>query len=277
MTVFELEAVGGPWGRRLARRRAGLADLPWAEAAAGASPELVERARWVWTQSAFSEYASAAAFAQIASSLLAAGAPIDLVAAAGEFVADEMLHAELSARVAMSLGGAVTLDVDLTRLARPASDDAVGSSPLLAAAELVVRTSCVGEALTVPILKSAKATAGCALITAVIGRILEDESHHAELGGWFLDWAADRFTDADRVHLGTVASATLRSFAPVFGSGACDARSGLGVLDCATYDPAFDEAVRTRVVRPLAARGIVIPSGDVAVTPSARSRATMVG
>ena len=42
-----------------------------------------EAARVVWTESAFSEYASAAAFAAIATALLEAGAPIDLTAAAG--------------------------------------------------------------------------------------------------------------------------------------------------------------------------------------------------
>ncbi|MEZ4299216.1 MAG: hypothetical protein R3B70_29975 [Polyangiaceae bacterium] len=56
--------------------------------------------------------ASAAAFAEIAGCLLAAGAPIDLVAAAGDSVADEILHAELSARMAMAFGGAVAMDVD---------------------------------------------------------------------------------------------------------------------------------------------------------------------
>jgi len=118
-----------------------------------ASEAGTEAARWVWTQSAFSEYASAAAFAEIATCLLAAGAPIDLVAAAGEFVADEILHAEVSARLAMKLGGAVALDVDLERLVRPTA----GEAPLLRAAELLVRTSCVGEVLTLPILQASKA------------------------------------------------------------------------------------------------------------------------
>ena len=157
----------------------------------------------------------------------------------------------------MALGGAVRLDVDLERLARPASAGA--DSPLLRAAELIVRTSCVGEALTVPVLKSAKAHAGSPLVEAVIGRILDDESHHAELGGWFLDWAAERLTDRDREHLGRVAGSALRAFTPIFaGGGPCARPSGLGVADCATYDPVFDQAVATRVVRPLLARGIAI-------------------
>lgn len=251
MSFFELSAVGGPWAKRLARRRAGFDALPWGEAAGEASPEAREAARWVWTQSAFSEYASAAAFAEIAACLAAVGAPIDLLAAAGDFVADEVLHAELSARVAMAVGGAVALDVDLTRLVRPP----VSSTPLLRASELVVRTCCVGEALTLPILKTARAGSRSPLIQAVIGRIVRDESHHAELGSWFLDWASPLLSDADLAHLGGVASAALASFAPVF-SGACTPGADLGVLDCASYDATFADAVAKRVIRPLAARGI---------------------
>jgi len=249
MTIFELEAIGGPWARRLARRRAGFERLPWQEAMTGTSEER-EAARAVWTQSAFSEYASAACFAEIAASLLAAQAPIDLVAAAGDFVVDEILHTELSARVAMTLGGAVPLEVDLERLVRPPT----ASGSLLRAAELIVRTSCVGEALTVPVLKAARAATRSPLIAAVLARIVRDESHHAQLGPWFLDWADERLSDADRAHLGKVASAAIQSFEPLLAS-ECGS-SGLGVLDCAQFDPVVALAIEHRVKRPLAARGI---------------------
>lgn len=232
--------------------------MPWNEADAGASPEAIEAARYVWTQSAFSEIASAAAFAEIASCLLAAGAPIDLVAAAGDFVADEILHAEMSARVAMALGGAVPLEVDLTRLVRPPESDA----PLLRAAELLVRTSCVGEALTVPVLKSAKQTSRSELVVRVIERIVKDEASHAEIGPWFLDWAAPALSEGDRAHLGRAAGAAIRAFSPVF-RGNCNAGPELGVLDCQTFDPLFAEAARRRVARPLAARGIEVPIDDL--------------
>jgi hypothetical protein len=261
---FELEAVGGPWARRLARRRAGFDELPWGEVADSAEPEALEAARWVWTQSAFSEYASAAAFAEIASCLLAAGAPIDLAAAAGDFVVDEVIHAELSARVAMAMGGAVALEVDLRRLVRPP----IAEDPLVRAAELVVRTSCVGEALTLPILKTAKANTRSPLVRTVIGRIARDESSHAQLGPWFLDWAAPRLEDADRAHLGRVAGAAVRAFAPVF-AGACARDADLGVLDCARYDAVFADALARHVVRPLRDRGIAIPEDDLAATSPA--------
>ena len=262
MSVCALEGVGGPGRGRLARGRAGFDALPWDEAACEAPDEAREAARWVWTQSAFSEYASAAAFAEIASCLLAAAAPIDLVAAAGDFVADEVLHAELSAKVAMSLGGAAALEVDLARLVRPPA----AAAPLLRAAELVVRTSCVGEVLTLPILKSARAASRSPLIRAVLARIARDESAHAELGPWFLDWAADRLSDDDRAHLGRVAGAALRAFTPIFGA-ACAPVAGLGVLDCASYDAAFAGAVARRVVAPLRARGIAVSDEDLAALP----------
>lgn len=252
MTTFELEAIGGPWARRLAARRAIIDELPWGDVAKDVTAAAAEQARVVWTQSAFSEIASAASFAQIASALLAAGAPIDLVAACGDFVADEVIHAELSARVANALGGAVALDVDLTKLARPATDSA---SPLMRAAELVLRTSCIGEALTVPILKRAKADAGSPVIERVLARIVADESAHAELGSWFLDWAEPHLDDHDRATLGAIARDALESFAPVFAQ-TCTTAPSLGVLDCDTFDAAFARAVEERVIRPLAERGI---------------------
>lgn len=258
-TLFELEAVGGLWGRRLEPRRAGLDELAWGEIGARSSPDDREAARVVWTESAFSEYASAAAFAAIATALLEAGAPIDLTAAAGEFVADEMFHAELSARVAMALGGAVPLEVDLTRLARPATP---GGSALRRAAELVVRTSCVGEALTVPVLRLARQQASGAL-AGILGRIARDEAQHAQLGPWFLDWAEGRLTDDDRAHLGVVAGETIRSFSPLFARG-CVPSSSLGVLACDDYDAVFARALDQRVVGPLAERGIAVPVADLA-------------
>ena len=259
---FVLAAIGGPWGRRLAPRRAWIDALPWDDAAAAAPGDRLD-ARVVWTRTAFSEYASAAAFAEIAAALLAAGAPIDLIAAAGDFVVDELVHTEAAARLAAALGGAVALDVDLGKLVRPP----VAVEPLRRAAELIVRVSCVGEALTVPMLKLSRRLAGSPLVDAAIARIVADESGHAQLGWWFLDWADPLLDDDARAHLGRVAGAALRAFQPVL-DGGC-ATSGLGVVACAAYDPAFADAASRRVARPLAARGIAIAAEDLAAVGAA--------
>ena len=255
--VFELAAIGGPWARRLAPRRGWVDDLPWAEPLPRDDVDL----RLVWTRTAFSEYASAAAFAEIAAALLAAGAPIDLIAAAGDFVVDEIVHTEVAARLAAAVGGAVALEVDLTRLVRPPTTAAAGD-PLLAAAELVVRTACVGEALTVPILKLSRRVAGSPLVEAALGAIVADEASHAQLGGWFLDWAAPRLSDTARDGLGRVAGNAIRAFAPLFGGGCRGSR--LGALACEHYDRGFADALGRAVVRPLARRGIAIPPADLA-------------
>ncbi|HKA87169.1 MAG TPA: hypothetical protein VKE22_05855 [Haliangiales bacterium] len=259
LTAFELAAIGGPWGRRLAPRRAWIDGLPWDEAL----PADADEARLVWTRTAFSEYASAAAFAEISAALLAAAAPIDLVAAAGDFIVDEIVHTEVAARIAAALGGAVALEVDLGRLVRPAT----APDPLLRAAELVVRTSCVGETLTVPMLKLARRLAGSALVDAALHKVVSDESSHAQLGWWFLDWAEPRLDDAARAHLGRVAGAAIRAFAPLLGGAACAAPGGLGAIPCAGYDATLVDAAVRRVAGPLGERGIEVPPDDLAFGP----------
>jgi len=256
--TFELSLIGGPWTRRLAPRRAWIDDLPWGEPLPAVSADVLADVRTVWTRTAFNEYASAAAFAEIAALLLACGAPIDLVAAAGDFVVDEIVHTEAAARLAAAFGGAVGLQVDLTKLVRPPA----APDPLLRAAELIVRTSCVGEALTVPVLKVARDVAASPVVSGALAKIVADESAHAQLGGWFLDWAEPHLDDAARAHLGRIAGRAVRDLAPREAPRGCG--SGLGRIDCATFATTLASGAARHVARPLAARGIVIPREDLA-------------
>lgn len=254
-STFAPSLLGGPFARRTRHRRAWVDELPWDEA----MPQDHESVdlRWSWTQTTFSEYAAAASFAEISTALLAAGAPLDLIAVTSDFVVDELVHAEASARIASALGGGVPLEADLERLVRPSPSP----DPRMRAAELIVRTSCVGEALTVPLLKLSRELSGSTLITEALGRIMADEASHAQLGTWFLDWADAWLDDDARARLGEVAGQALRAFAPLLG-GTCT-QAGLGVLGCDRYDPAFAKAARLRVARPLRERGIEIPSADL--------------
>ncbi|MFO0612251.1 MAG: hypothetical protein U0414_06675 [Polyangiaceae bacterium] len=257
--IFELESLGGPFGKRLGKRRAPFDRLDWSEPV-DAPADALAAARVVWTQTAFSEYASAAAFAEIAAALLAASAPLDLVAAAGEFILEESVHCEVSARLAMRAGGAVPLEVDLRKLVRPPRS----SEPILRAAELLVRTSCVGEALTLPLLKTSQRACTSPLVSEALGLIAADESAHAELGPWFLDWARDRISDEDRAELGRSAGEAIRAFCPLFGQPCSKDAARLGVPTCSAYDAAFLDALDRRVIAPLAARDISIPSSAIA-------------
>ena len=237
--IFELESIGGPFGKRLGKRRAPFDALDWSEAI-DAPPDALAAARVVWTQSAFSEYASAAAFAEISAALLAAAAPLDLVAAAGDFVMEETVHCEISARLAMRCGGAIPLEVDLTKLVRPPRS----SKPLMRAAELLVRTSCVGEALTLPLLKASQRACESPLVSSVIGLIAADESAHAELGPWFLDWAAESLTEEDRAELGVLAGDAIRAFCQRIG-----VSKSLSIVEIALFEYHIREDLSPRSPR----------------------------
>ena len=170
---------------------------------------------------------------------------------------DELVHVEVSARIAGTLGGGVPLEVDLSKLVRPA----LAEDPGLRAAELIVRTSCVGEAMTVPLLRLSRELSDSVLISSALKRIMADEVSHALLGGWFLDWADSWLDDEARAHLGRVAGEALRAFAPLLGGGCRE--SGLGAVACDRYDPVFADAARNKVARPLAHYGIEVPEADL--------------
>src|ERR1041385_8610088 len=129
---FQLEWLGGAAGRRFRRRRPPPADLPCETLDMSALPrDEIDEARAVWTNGAFTEYASAAAFSAMALAFLEAEAPVDLSAAAADFAADEMLHVALGSRLGMTLGGAAPYPADLANLAPYTSS----TSPKLKAAE----------------------------------------------------------------------------------------------------------------------------------------------
>jgi hypothetical protein len=263
--AFELEWLGGAAERRFRKRRPGVDDLPWnALDPRDHPPHLVERARAAWTESTFNEYCTAATFAEVLSAMLAAGAPIDLVGMAGDFVADEMAHVELNARMAMTLGGAAPAIVDFDRLvARPSAS----LSPLARANELVVRTCCVGESLSVPLLTGTMRAANHPLTRAVLERIVRDEAPHARLGWLWLEWANDRIDDDERARLADVALDALRGFAPLW-TRSNDAPAldddtlahvhALGWMEANAYADAARRAVREDIVAPLARFGIAI-------------------
>src|SRR6185503_18129927 len=99
---LELELLGGAATARLRRRRPGLIELPWGTLDRSRfSRNALDEARAVWTNGVFTEYASAAAFAAMASAFLECKAPIDLTATAADIVVDEIGHAELLSRLVM--------------------------------------------------------------------------------------------------------------------------------------------------------------------------------
>jgi hypothetical protein len=258
IAAFEVDWLGGPTARLLRRRRAGVDALPWAALdPAALDPATAARAREVWTEGAFSEYASAAAFAALAAALLEAGAPIDLTAMAADFVVDELGHVELNARLAAATGGAAPHLVDLEAVAPVAAP----GPAIVRAAELAIRTSTIGEGLSVPVLACAARTARHPLARAVLARIVRDEGPHARLGALVLAWAGDRLAP-HRPRLCAAAAAALAAYAPLWRTPAAPeptpppGAAALGLLDGATHRRVLRRAVRRRALPALAAAGL---------------------
>ena len=137
-----------------------------------------------------------------------ARAPLDLIALAARFPLDELVHVELCARMAMELGGGTEIVHDPLAMVL---DAAPGQSALMRAAELVVRFFCVGEALSIPLLRGTWHAARHPLPRAVLGCIVRDEAAHGTFGFTFLDWAAPQLSAEDLAGLGRAADLAIES------------------------------------------------------------------
>jgi hypothetical protein len=243
---FELAWRGGATATRLHRRRPGIDDLPWGSLEIASQAEC-DHARCVWSNGVFTEYASAAAFSGLATAMMQCGAPVDLIALAADIVVDELFHVELSSRLVIELGGAVPIEFDLERIAPVPTP---GCRPILRAAEIAVTTSCVGEQLSVPAIAHARVLADAPLVRAVLERLLADEGPHARCGFWFLDWAAEQLTAAERAQLARLAESTIETYAPIWRD-----------------DPAcvLRAAVDAKIAAPLARHGIELDRAKLAL------------
>jgi hypothetical protein len=262
VSLFELEWRGGATANRLHKRRTGIDDLSWGTlACTELDPTYRFEARAIWSNGVFTEYASAAAFSALTTAMLECGAPVDLIAMCGDIVVDEMFHVELSSRLTMELGGAMRLEFDLANVAPAPSTQ----RPLMKAAELAVVTSCVSESLSVPAMARSRVLAEEPLCRAVLDRLLADEGPHSRLGFWFLDWAAERLTDAERVELAATAVTTIEAYASLWQDSCdgCPPPLGLGGHDEVGKQD-LRAAVEHMIARPLARYGIELDKARVA-------------
>lgn len=184
--------------------------MPWDEFDPSLYDEGVRlAARSAWTQAAFQEHRTAAAILVSLRAMVEARAPVDLIGFATRFPLDEMVHVELCARMASVLGGGTEI---LHRPRELIRDPSPSLSPLMRAADIVVRLYCVGEALSIPLLRGAWHAAKHPLPKAILGTIVRDEAAHGTFGFWFLDWALPRLSPGDRAELATSAE---RAISPI--------------------------------------------------------------
>lgn len=257
--LFELGMLGGTIERRYRKLRPEVEALPWGTLHPEGFPEhLVLAARRAWTEAAFQEHRTGAACAATLQALIAARAPVDLIGMACRFPLDEMVHVELCARLAGELGGGVPLLHDpLAMFPAPRPGRALAQ-----AAELVVRNFCVGEALSIPLLRGTWRSAKHPLVKAVLGRIVKDEAAHGQFGWIFLDWALPSLEAEEQAVLreaaGETVAAIRENWARIAARGEEEASAvhALGWMRSREYLALAHASLENEVLAPLRARGL---------------------
>jgi hypothetical protein len=269
--LFELEMLGGATEERFRRMRPEVENMPWGTLdLSTASEEARIAARKAWTGAAYQEHRTGLACAITLKALIEARAPVDLIAVASRFPLDEMVHVELAARMAMEFGGGTEIVHDPKQMVLEPNPDA---TPLMQAAECAVRFFCVGEAISIPLLRATWHIAEHPLPKAVMGRIVKDEAAHGVFGYTFLDWAASRLSQADREELGRNADLAIRflyrQWADVHANRRHQLHEGdvLGWMRTDDYLARARQAMQTQVITPLESRGIPV-SAQLSETPS---------
>jgi hypothetical protein len=259
--LFELELLGGNTERRYRKLRPEVELMPWGTLdLGGASAEDVLAARLAWTSAAYQEHRTAVACALTLRLLIEARAPLDLVAIAARFPLDELVHVELCARMAMELGGGTEIIHDPELLV---NDPEPEGTPLLRAAECAVRFFCVGEALSIPLLRATWHSTRHPLPRAVLGRIVKDEAAHGVFGFTFLDWALPNLSEGERSDLGRAADRAIRYIYRLWGSLEGSNRRPnhgdyLGWMGTTEYLTLARRAMQSDVISALERRGIPI-------------------
>jgi hypothetical protein len=258
--LFELELLGGATERRYRKMRPEVERMPWGTLdLSQSSPQELVQARKAWTGAAYQEHRTAVACAATLRALLEAQAPLDLIATASRFPLDEMVHVELCARMAGECGGGTEIRYDPSAVVLDADRSL---SPLLRLTELAVRFFCVGEAISIPLLRATWHHARHPLAKAVLGRIVKDEAAHGVFGFTVLDWAHERLSEADRQHLGKMADLAIdyleRQWVDLAQRPRGKDHDGdvLGWMQTEPYLLAARTALARDVMRPLSVRGI---------------------
>lgn len=159
------------------------ADMVPAIPRAALAPALRDQLADWWLAAARMEHASVASFARLVLELMAVGAPADLLARASQAAIDEVRHAELCFALAEHYSGRQLGPAPL------AIDGSLRSQSLLQIAAAAAREGCIWETVAALEANVAAGTAEDPLVAALLRRIADDETAHAQLAWDIVHWA----------------------------------------------------------------------------------------
>ena len=139
----------------------------------------------LWSESAQAEHASVPAFSRLSLSLMAVGAPANLVEAAHRAALDEIEHARRAFALASCYGGAPVAPGELAEL--HFAPDGIAADLLVLAHESLL-DGCLNEGLAAAVAADAAVRAGNPAARAVLAAVASDEAAHAELAWEIVGW-----------------------------------------------------------------------------------------
>jgi hypothetical protein len=172
-------------------------------------PSQVAFATLAWTLRAEEEHRSAGVFAEIVAGCLDLGAPLDLVAALGRVVQDEIAHAALCFDLSARFGTrppAATFDRLRARL------EALGPDRGQRTLSLLLFEGAVGESVSVGLFRASQRGTREPCARAALSAIVRDEARHATLCWHAAAELLPQRSDEEREALGRELSRSFGAF-----------------------------------------------------------------
>jgi hypothetical protein len=175
--------------------------IPWGESMAHTlAPDVRAELARIWGERIPTEYRSITGFATFSFDLIAAGAPVDLVAVCHRVCIDELRHTELAVKMVDLYGGhRPPLPREINSLPGDTSLTAVAQ-----ACRSAILLSCLGETFACTELVMLRDRAIDPVVRGVLTVFLSDEIVHARVGWAYL---AHAFKTADQATRKSVADA----------------------------------------------------------------------
>jgi hypothetical protein len=150
----------------------------------GLASEERSRSAAAWAADAAAEHASIASFARFSLSLLAVGAPAELVTSAHDAALDEIRHARTCFALAAAYAG-----YDVEPGPFPVGDAVHPDTSLAALARSTALEGCVGETIAAVVAAERARCETDPAVRAALEGIAADEARHAELAWRTVAWA----------------------------------------------------------------------------------------
>ena len=175
--------------------------IPWEQShAKDLAPEVRAELARIWGERIPTEYRSITGFSTLSFDLIAAGAPVDLVAVCHRVCIDELRHTELAVRMVDLYGGErPPLPREITSL--PA-DQTV--SAMAQACRSAIALACLGETFACSELAMLRERAVDPVVKGVLTVFLADEIVHARIGWAYLAHAMKTADARTRGHVAQV-------------------------------------------------------------------------